>query len=194
MKTKVAKTAVLLVVLIALYSFDVPKGWYKAGSSPEFYEIGIEKGAGIDGTNAATIKSVANRVRGFGTLVQNIQPGNYAGKRIRMSGYIKTDQVNGWAGFWLRIDQENSSVPLAFDNMSNRKIMGSTEWIKCEIIVDVPKKANNIAYGALLSGSGQLWFDNLSFEVVDNKVVTTVPYRKDNLPHNEPTNLAFELE
>lgn len=194
MKTKVAKAAVLSVVLLALYSFDVPKGWYKAGSSPEFYEIGIEKGAGIDGTNAATIKAVMNRVRGFGTLVQNFKPGNYAGKRIRMSGYIKTDNVNGWGGFWLRIDQPKSAMPLAFDNMSNRKVKGSTDWVKCEIVVDVPKKADNIAYGALLSGGGQLWFDNLTFEVVDESVATTIPYKKGNQPQTEPTNLAFEDE
>ena len=116
MKTKVAKTAVLLVVLVTLFSFDVPKGWYKAGSSPDRYEIGIDKGAGMDGSNAATIKSEGTRVRGFGTLVQNVKPGNFGGKRIRMSGYIKTSEVNGWGGFWLRIDQEKSSMPLAFSS------------------------------------------------------------------------------
>jgi hypothetical protein len=180
------------VVLVALYSFEVPKGWYKAGSNPDRYEIGIDKGAGIDGTNAATIRSEGTRVRGFGTLVQNLVPGNFAGKRLRMSGYIKTSEVSGWGGFWLRIDGQKASDPYVFDNMSNRKIKGTTDWVKCEIIVDVPKKATNIAYGALLSGEGQLWFDDLSFEVVDNSVAATIPYPKENAPQNQPTNLSFE--
>ncbi|MBC7382380.1 MAG: hypothetical protein H7296_05205 [Bacteroidia bacterium] len=192
MKTKVAKTAVLLVVLVALYSFNVPKGWYKAGSAPEMYEIGIEKGAGIDGSNAATIRSEGLHVMGFGALVQNIKPGSYAGKRIRMCGYIKTEEVMGWGGFWMRIDGQKTCIPLAFDNMSNRKIKGSTNWVKCEIVVNVPKNATNIAYGALLSGGGQLWFDNLTFEIVDNLVATTIPYPKEKDAQNEPTNLAFE--
>lgn len=192
MKAK-AQAAALLVVLVALYSFEVPKGWYKAGSNPDRYEIGIDKGAGIDGTNAATIRSEGTRVRGFGTLVQNLKPGNFAGKRLRMSGYIKTSEVRGWGGFWLRIDGQKASDPYVFDNMSNRKIKGTTDWVKCEIIVDVPKKATNIAYGALLSGEGQLWFDDLSFEVVDNSVPATIPYPKENAPQNQPTNLGFEF-
>ncbi len=192
MKTKVAKAVMMLAVLASLYSFDVPKGWYKAGSAAEKYEIGIDRGAGMDGSNAATIRAEGARVRGFGTLVQNVKPGNFAGRRIRMSGYIKTSEVSGWGGFWLRIDQDNSAMPLAFDNMANRKIKGSTDWVKCEIIVNVPKKATNIAYGALLSGGGQLWFDNLTFEIVDETVATTIPYPKDNAPQTEPTNLSFE--
>jgi hypothetical protein len=191
MKSNAAK-ALLLVVLVALYAFDVPKGWYKAGSNPDKYEIGIDKGAGIDGTNAATIKSESERVKGFGTLVQNLKPGSYAGKRLRMSGFIKTSEVNGWGGFWLRIDSENPGDPFVFDNMANRKIKGNTDWMPCEIVVDVPKNATNIAYGALLSGGGQLWFDNLTFEVVDKSVKPTIPYKKENAPQDQPTNLSFE--
>lgn len=183
---------VLSAGLMALVSFDVPKGWYKAGSNPDLYEIGIEKGAGMDGTNAATIRAVGTRGRGFGTLVQNLKPGNFAGKRLKMSGYIRTEEVNGWGGFWLRVDGNCASDPCIFDNMSNRKIRGTTDWKYCEIIVDVPKKATNIAYGALLSGGGQLWFDNLSFEVVDRSVAATIPYKKENTPQDQPTNLAFE--
>jgi hypothetical protein len=76
--------------------------------------------------------------------------------------------------------------------MANRKIKGSTDWMPCEIIVDVPKNATNIAYGALLSGGGQLWFDNLTFEVVDKSVKPTIPYKKENAPQDQPTNLSFE--
>ncbi|MDZ4668524.1 MAG: hypothetical protein SGJ00_11675 [bacterium] len=191
MKAK-AQAAMLLVVLVALCSFEVPKGWYKAGSNPDRYEIGIDLGAGINGTNAATIRSEGARVRGFGTLVQNLKPGNFAGKRLRMSGYIKTTDVAGWGGFWLRIDGQKPSDPYVFDNMSNRKLKGNNDWVKCEIVVDVPKKATNIAYGALLSGTGQLWFDDLSFEVVDESVSATIPYPKENAPQNQPTNLSFE--
>ena len=57
-----AKMALLLVALVAMFSFEVPKGWYKAGSNPDQYEIGIENGAGINGTNAATIRSASTRV------------------------------------------------------------------------------------------------------------------------------------
>jgi hypothetical protein len=48
------------------------------------------------------------------------------------------------------------------------------------------------AYGALLSGGGQLWFDDISFEIVDESVKPTIPYAKEKDPHNQPTNLGFE--
>jgi hypothetical protein len=62
---------VLLVgTTIALLSFDLPAGWFAAGSKPKSYEMGIDKGAGQDGKNAATIKSIEKMIKGFGTLMQ----------------------------------------------------------------------------------------------------------------------------
>ena len=61
-----------------------------------------------------------------------------------------------------------------------------TDWKKYEIVLDVYAKATNIAYGALLSGTGQIWFANIKFEIVDNTVKTT------DIKNNEPTNLNFE--
>jgi hypothetical protein len=36
--------------------------------------------------------------------------------------------VGDTAGLWMRIDQVNSDKPLAFDNMYNRPIIGTTVW------------------------------------------------------------------
>jgi hypothetical protein len=100
-------------------------------------------------------------------------PEKYVGKRIRMTGNMKSKDVTNWAGFWLRVDQADSQQPLSFDNMQDRSIKGTTEWKKYEIILDVPINASKIAFGALLVGIGQIWFDNLHFEIVDKSVQTT---------------------
>jgi hypothetical protein len=120
-----------------------------------------------------TIKSIDQEIEGFGSLKQNSKPGKYIGKRIRMTGYMKSQGVADWAGFWLRVDQEGSEQSLSFDNMHDRPIKGTTDWKKYEIVLDVPNNASNIAFGALLAGTGQIWFDNLNFEIVDNSVPTT---------------------
>jgi hypothetical protein len=112
----------------------------------------------------------------------------YLGKRVRLTGYLKSKDVKSWAGLWLRVDQAGSKKPLAFDNMSNRAVKGTTDWKKYEIVLDVPAQASNIAYGALLHATGQIWFDNLSFEVVDTSVPTT---DLRQMPVT-PTNLNFE--
>jgi hypothetical protein len=167
---------ILLLALCAtflLLSFDLPKDWFKAGSAPAKYDMGIDKGAGQNGTNAATIKSIDGRIHGFGTLMQVCEPGKYLGKRVRMSGYMKSDNVNGWASFWFRVDQKGSSKTLAFDNMSRRAIKGTKGWKKYDIVLDVPASASGLAYGALIKGTGQIWFDDLKFEIVDSTVETT---------------------
>ncbi len=53
-------------------------------------------------------------------------------------------------------------------------------------------QASNLAYGALLVGTGQIWIDNLNFEVVDNSVATTGKGMEKLMPLKEPSNLDFE--
>ena len=75
------------------------------------------------------------------------------------------------------------------DNMENRTMVGTEDWTKCEIVVDVPEGATNISYGARLYGAGQVWFENLRIDVVGRNVKTT------GLPvgHNwKPTNMDFK--
>ena len=154
--------------------------------------IFVQNGAGQDGKNAATIKSIDKRIDGFGTLMQNCLPDKYLGRRVRMSGYVKSKDVDEKAGLWLRVDQANSQKPLSFDNMLDRPIKGTSEWKKYEIVLDVPLNATNLAYGALLVGTGQIWFDNLNFEVVDNTTPATKDIKDNYMPNKEPVNLDFE--
>ncbi len=193
MTKKILKSVLLVVATVALLSFDIPTGWIKAGSKPTSYEMGIDKGVGQDGKNAATIKSIDKKIQGFGTLMQECKPDKYLGKRVRMSGYVKSENATAWAGLWFRVDQSGSQQSLSFDNMQDRAIKGTTGWKKYEIVLDVPQNASLLAYGVLLSGTGQIWFDNLTFEVVDNSVKPTGSINGGQSPiQNEPANLDFE--
>lgn len=188
---------VLIVgIAITLFSFDLPTDWFKAGSKPKSYEMGIDKGAGQDGKNAATIKSIDKKISGFGTLMQNCLPDKFLGKRVRMKGFLKTKDVSDWAGLWFRIDQNGSKASVGFDNMhdgkKDRSVKGTTDWTKYEIVLDVPNYATNLAYGALLVGTGQIWFDNIEFEVVGNTIPVTGKEAERNITPNEPSNLDFE--
>jgi hypothetical protein len=183
----------LLDVMKLYGEYKVPDGWLIAGTveDRDKYVIGIEKGSGQDGKNAATIKSTETNIKGFGNLMQNFLPDKYIGKRVRMSGYMKSKDVVEWASFWFRVDQSGSNTSLAFDNMidgkEKRPIKGTTDWKKYEIVLDVPEKSSNIAFGIMLGGTGQIWFDNLKFEIVDKSVPTT-----GKEPKTGPTNLNFE--
>ena len=182
----------LITVSITCFSYDLPRGWYVAGTQPDKYDMGIVVGAGQNGKNAATIQSVAKKIKGFGTLMQDSRPDKFLGKRVRMSGDMKSSDVRGWAGLWMRVDECGGSSPLSFDNMQDRKIAGNTEWKRYEIVLDVPNEASNIAFGALLDGTGQVWFENITFEIVTAVVPTTGYSSPDSWMQSEPSNLNFE--
>ncbi|RYD77587.1 MAG: hypothetical protein EOP53_12735 [Sphingobacteriales bacterium] len=186
METKILKPILLTFSIFILFSFDVPKGWIIAGSEPKKYEMGIDKGSGQDGGNAATIKSTEKKIKGFGTLMQMFDPGKYLGKRIKMTAFVRSENVDDWAGLWLRVDQQGSNQALAFDNMQDRPVKGTTAWKKYEIVLDVPAKASNIAYGCLLSGNGQVWFDKFTFEILGEAK------SKNGTRNMEPTNTDFD--
>jgi len=79
--------------------------------------------------------------------------------------------------------------------MQGRAIKGTTDWTLYDIVLDVPDSASNIAFGALLTGKGQIWFDNLKFEIVDKSIPTTEIYKikkTEKAKTSGPTNLDFE--
>ena len=189
MKKKFLYSIALVALSVTLYSYDLPKGWHTAGSESSSYDIGIDKGAGRDGKNVATIKSIKKSITGFGTLMQSSVPDKYLGKRVRMTGLVKSENVKNWAGLWFRVDQNGTENRLGFDNMENRPIKGTNDWKRYEIVLEVPSNASNLAYGALIVGTGQVWFDDIQFEIVDNSVsVTGSPLKI----LQEPQNLNFE--
>lgn len=168
------------------------KGWFLAGSSPANYEIGIEQNSERKG-KVAYLKSIKSGT-GFGTIMQSFFPESYLGKRVRLSGYIKSQDINDWAGMWFRVDGEDRKS-LSFNNMQNRPIEGTSPWTKYEIVLDVPAKSKAIAYGVLISGGGQVWIDDLSFEIVDKTVPLSTMgdlKKKGSAKQNQPLNTNFE--
>jgi hypothetical protein len=183
--------AVILPASLFL-SFDIPVGWLVGGSTPNNYEMGIDHRWGGEGKNTATIKCIDANVQGYATLMQKCLPDKFKVSRIRFTGLLKTEGVTDWSGFWLRVDEQDAEQPLSFDNMFDRGVKGTTDWTRYEIVVDVPANASVISYGALLSGGGQIWFDDLRIEMVDQTVATTGQGNDYGLPHREPLNLNFE--
>ncbi len=176
MKKTALGIILLTVALFSVFSFTIPDGWFVTGNKYRLYDIGTAVAEGKDGKNCATIQSKEKKIRGFATLMQTASATKYLGKRLKMSGYLKVQDVKKYAGFWLRLDSYNEKSKykmLGFDNMSNRKINGNIGWTKYEIVLDVPAETSKIAYGALLAGTGKIWFDDITFEIVDETVPTT---------------------
>lgn len=170
----------------------VPEGWILAGTAPQDYQVSVlpEK---REGNNVVLLESGANPDPSkFGTLSQYCSADQYLGKRVRMTGYLKSENVKNWAGMWFRVDDsKQKDLSLSFDNMSDRPIKNTTDWKKYEIVLDVPQQAGAMAFGVLLEGSGKVWISGISFEVVDQSVPTTNMVKERAALPQGPVNLDF---
>ncbi len=164
------------------------KGWTMAGSHPADYECN-RTGQTIDNNVGVRLRAVSDKAAGFGTLMQAIAPTKFLGTRVRLSGSLKGNGIDGWAGLWLRVDSQQGT-PSAFDNMQDRPVRGSTDWSREEVVLDIDKHATAIAFGVLLSGTGSVDIATLRLEEVDLKV----PVTGGVLQVTEPVNLDFADE
>lgn len=120
--------------------------------------------------------------------MQQFNSEHYLGKRLRFSALVKTQDAQDWAGLWMRVD--NGSKMLAFDNMQNRPIKGTSDWRRYDVVLDVPQESTGIFFGVLLSGSGEVWLNEAKIEIVGAEVLPTGGETTHPMP-DEPTNLDF---
>ena len=170
-----------LVIVFVTFSFTTSraqnnclKNWILDGNKWDSYETGCDTTIFHSGKTSAYLKSVKQKIKGFGTIMQTINAGQYHGQRIRFSAWVKTKDVEDWAGLWMRVDDYNIyNFSLSFDNMFDRPIKGTKDWQKYEIVLDVPITGSKILFGILLSGAGKVWMDEVMLETVDKTVPVT---------------------
>jgi hypothetical protein len=184
-----------------------PEGWFMAGMSPKDYMVSSDSLVYQQGHKSAIISNISDTPGGFCTLMQGCNIHKFKGKRVRMTGYIKTEGENTHAAMWARIDDFDNNITADFDNMDSRPIDGTNNWTKCEIVFDVPDANHGLFFGVIVNGKGKVWFDNVMFEAVGFTIQKTAnnlntPLPADyianvkggltELPERLPKNLDFE--
>lgn len=175
-------------------SVSAPEGWAKNGAKSEMYVVGVDSNEKWGGMPSAYVQSLAPSVEnGFGGMMQTTGAENYAGKRVRLSGWVKTEDANEGGGrLWLRIDGQERGQMLGFDNMNNRPVKGTQDWQEASIVLDVPQDASALAYGFFVSGGGKMWVNGQNIEVVGPEVPTTNMITKKTALPTSPRNLGFD--
>lgn len=132
---------------------------WKAVGDKEF-KVYVDSSQKIRGKFSTVIENTSDKI-GYKSLFI-ILPNNYEGKTIRLSGFIKTENVtDGFAGLRIRIDPE-----IAIDDMSDRGVNGTTDWKKFEITLPLkPKDTEKIIIGGKLVGKGKMWIDGLTVHI-----------------------------
>lgn len=188
----ILKFLIILLVfsssMIVCAQDTIPQGWFKSGSDKENYKVVIDTEKKFDGDRSVHIESLPGAKDGFVTLVQSLDANEYSNQRIMLSVAIKTNEVEGAAGAWFRVNDAKKMISM--DNMSARSIKGTSDWQEYNLVLDVPSSATKLFYGVLFQGTGEIWADSFSISEVDlNTPVTATMYGT-----HKPRNLDFENE
>jgi len=115
---------------------NVPGGW---GGGPEgtiFADDKVVHG----GHRSARLERNAESPLEFSTITKSI-PMDFTGSTITLRGYLRTEDVSGFVGLWMREDGERPG--LAFDNMENQHVRGSTPWTEYTITLPFDRRGSN---------------------------------------------------
>ena len=153
----------------------IPIGWNNSRSSN--YTFALDSTNIKSGKYSATIEFKEGNPD-FSAWAFTI-PNNYLGKKITLTGYIKTENVtDGYAGLWMKIDPS-----IAFDNMNKNGVKGTTDWTKYEITLEMnPEKTKQIVIGGLLVGKGKMWLDNFKVTIDGKDIKYLKPFERKLFP------------
>ncbi|MBT9583703.1 hypothetical protein IV102_10145 [bacterium] len=169
------------------------RGWQFYTTDRSAYRRTLDGAVAHSGNSSACLRSQPSTIsRSFALLWQRIDASRYRGQRIRLSGYLKTSGVTGWTGLWLRVDPKEGPT-LEFENMQQRPVVGTGDWKEYSVELNVAEQAEEIHFGALLVGSGQIWVDDIELLSVGRFVPGAEELRRArNLPF-EPLDPGFEI-
>lgn len=93
----------------------------------------------------------------------------FRGRAVRIQGELLTFGVEGEASFWLRVEGPGGT-PLAEDYGSGLRVQKASEWTPQRLILPVPDGAQQVLFGLLLVGPGEVTARGVRVEAVDGMV------------------------
>lgn len=177
-----------------------PVGWFKQKYGDGDVEIGLSK-LSRKGTPLSAFVKVDGAING--SLLQAVHADAYVGKRVKLSGSVKTEALAGTATLFFRTDA-GRELTVCHDYMEGRELTGTNDWTECECVIDIPEGSDNIYIGGVVNGDGTAWFKDFALTEVTADTATTGKHgklkknkksatsaQKKSLPA-EPLNLDFE--
>jgi hypothetical protein len=155
--------------LAKLLSFDLPMadklpgGW---GGAP-VGTIFLDEKMVHTGRRSVRIERRSDSPENSSTITASI-PIDFGGNSIEFRGFLRTEEVSGFAGLWMR--EDGDSGPVAFDNMQSRQLKGTNDWAEYSINLPLKSEGKEIFFGFLMVGTGEAWADGLQL-LVDGKPI-----------------------
>lgn len=139
---------------------DGLRGWYP-GHADRHYRLVYER-HGFYGQPCVELAARWAPDGSWQCVVQNICAVDYRGKRVRISGWMKTANVDD-ISFGLRLDAKSKTQTLMSDQVS-----GTTDWRRYDVTFDVPDDAQGFAVApGNLGTRGRFWLADVHVDVLD---------------------------
>ncbi len=148
------------------------QGWGLTGTRPDAYEIRCEEIFTDCAVPILRTRAFKSEPLGMGSLTHSEPAETWRGRRIILKAELRGGAIEGWGGLWMRVDDKDGKV-LAFDNMQNRALRGTSSFKWYSVVLDVPLDAARVSFGVLLHGPGAVFIREIVFEEVDVDVSTT---------------------
>ena len=145
-----------------------PEGWVAIQhAGEESYDFALDSGQKKSGTQSMRIKRYGPEP--YGTITQVLPGAPLAGKTVRLSAWIRTQDVppGRRTGAGLVLMALRGSSFLAHEFMQKRRAQGTTDWTRYSIELALPPGTNRLEAGATLEGGGTMWVDDFELEVVE---------------------------
>ena len=90
----------------------------------------------------------------------------------RVSGYIKTDELDGFCQIQLSfLDEEGCSLHTLRELPGGKQFQGTTDWEKDIFVCRSHPKATAVELRLMVVGKGKVWFDDMSLERISNEEI-----------------------
>jgi hypothetical protein len=198
--------------------YDMGGGWMYQYPKNSMYAIGVDSLVAFKGKKSAFIACSADTTKKFGTVFTTLDLEYARAKKIALTCAVKTENVNGWAGIWYRVDKiydpdkketlgkkiferlqdlvginddNMNEYTWAFNNMKDAPIRGTQDWKEYTFVFDVPQQTGDVYFGALLNGNGKIWIDNFDYAAV-GKLPRDSSFKDRSVYLAKPKHLGFE--
>lgn len=140
--------------------------WYKNGDKPAAYDFFTQN---VAKEKVLHLRSNQEDVAGFGTIMRNSSAKPFRGRKVVFSAHVKTEDLRGWVGLWMRVADSRTGEIYAYENMVREAIKDTQGWKKYSIVLEVDPNSDMVSYGILLNDAGKIWMKNAHLEPFTGK-------------------------
>ncbi len=167
---------------------DDLSSWSFAGvpRKPDYHSYRIDPSTTHNGKASLAITAKEAEPVGIVNLVhQGFLADGYKGKRLRMTVYVKSEDVKR-ANWTLQVlgqrEMNGRKVPYPIAATATPQLIGTHDWTKQELVLDVAPDSCSIRCNFMLLGPGKAWLSEIQFAEVDTDVALTEAAQQGPLP------------